>query len=163
MTTQHKNLNDGLTLVEVMIATSIILVFLLALFGIHNMYLKTAFSGAKAVKAAYLAEESLEVMRFMRDSSWDENILPLALETNYGLVFNAGVWQTTTTDIWMDNLFERTVLLSAVYRDISGDVVSSGGTLDPDTRMVTVTVSWENGTGTTTKSISTYITNLFDD
>ena len=51
----NRNLNLGLTLVEVLIAASIILVFLLALFGVHNLYLKTAFSNGKVIKAAGLA------------------------------------------------------------------------------------------------------------
>ena len=162
MATQHKNLNDGLTLVEVMIATSIILVFLLALFGTHNMYLKTAFSGAKTVKAAYLAEEGIEVIRFLRDSSWETNILALSTAIDYSLVFESGLWRSTTTDVFIDDIFERKIVLSEVYRNSSAEIVSSGGTLDPDTRMITVIVSWGNGTATTTKSISTYITNLFD-
>lgn len=162
MTTQNQNLNEGLTLVEVMIATSIILVFLLALFGTHNMYLKTAFSGAKAVKAAYLAEEGIEVARFLRDSSWETNIVAFSTAIDYSLVFESGLWRATTTDIFIDDIFERKIVLSEVYRDSSAKIVSSGGTLDPNTRMVTVAISWESGAATTTKSISTYITNLFD-
>lgn len=159
----NKNSNSGLTLVEVLIATTIILAFLLALFGAHNLYLKTAFSTGDVIKASGLAEEGLEAMRFLRDSSWDSNILPLVLDTNYGLVWNAGTWQVSTTNIWVDGAFERTVSLSAVYRDVSGDIVSSGGTLDPDTLLVVSTVAWPSGIATTTKSISTYLTNLSDD
>lgn len=152
----------GLTLVEVLLATSIILVFLLAIFGVHNLYLRTAFSNGEILKAVGLAEESLEAMRFLRDVSWDDNIAPLILGTDYDLVFSAGSWQVTTADNWVDNIFERTVRLSAVYRDASGDIVSSGGTLDPNTLLVVSSVSWSNGVATTTKSISTYLTNLFD-
>lgn len=159
----NRNLNPGLTLVEVLIAASIILVFLLALFGVHNLYLKTAFSNGEVIKAAGLAEEGLEAMRFLRNSSWDTNIASLALDTDYNLVFDAGSWQAVTSNILIDNLFERKVRLSAVYRDASGEIVSSGGTLDPDTVLVVSTVSWPSGGATTTKTISTYLTNIFDD
>jgi len=159
----NKNSNPGLTLVEVLIATSIILVFLLALFGVHNLYLRTALSNGEVIKATELAEESLEVMRFLRDSDWATNIASLSLDTNYFLVFGAGNWQTTTANIWVDNTFERKVVLSAVYRDGSGDIVSSGGTLDPDTILVVSSVSWSKVGATTTKSVSTYLTNLFDE
>ena len=157
----NKNSDPGLTLVEVLIATSIILVFLLALLGVHNLYLKTAFSNGDVIKAAELAEEGLEVARFLRDSSWSVNIVPLSLGTNYGLVFNAGVWQATTTNIWVYGIFKRVVTFSAVYRNASADIVSSGGTLDPGTLKVISTVSWPSGGATTTKSVSTYITNIF--
>lgn len=162
MNNLNKNSNSGLTLVEVLIATSIILVFLLALFGVNNLYLKTAFSNGEAVKATALAEESLEALRFLRDSSWSTNIAALNLDTNYELALNAGAWQVAPTNILVDDLFERKVRLSAVYRDASGDIVSSGGTLDPDTLLVVSSVSWSSGSATTTKSISTYLTNIFD-
>lgn len=158
----NKNSNSGLTLVEVLIATSMILVFLLAFSGVHNLYLKTAFSNGEVVKATELAEESLEVVRFLRDSSWNTNIAPLSLDTDYYLVFEGGGWQVTTTKTPIDTIFERVVTLSAVYRDVSADIISGGGTLDPDTLMVVSSVSWSRGGVATTKSISTYLTNLFD-
>ncbi|MDO8471237.1 MAG: prepilin-type N-terminal cleavage/methylation domain-containing protein [bacterium] len=158
----NKNFNSGLTLVEVLIATSIILVFLLAFSSVHNLYLKTAFSNGEVIKATELAEESLEVVRFLRDSSWNTNIAPLSLGTDYYLVFEGGGWQVTTTEALVDGLFERVVTLSAVYRDASADIVSGGGgTLDPGTLLVVSSVSWSRGEATTTKSISTYITNIF--
>lgn len=162
MKNSKKNLNLGLTLVEVLIATSIILVFLLALLGAHNLYIKTALSSGEVIKAAELAEESLEVMRFLRNSSWDTNIAPLSLDTNYYLVLGAGNWNVSTTNIFVDNLFERKVRLSAVSRDVNGDIVSSGGTLDPNTLLLVSLVSWRVGEATTTRSISTYITDLHD-
>lgn len=162
MNNSSKNSDKGLTLVEVLIATSIILAFLLALFGVHNLYLRTALSNGEVIKAMGLAEESLEVMRFLRDSSWSANIAPLSLDVDYGLAFEAGVWQVTTNNILIDGTFERAVVLSAVYRDSSGDIVSSGGTLDPDTLLLVSNVSWSNRGATTTKSISTYLTNLSD-
>ena len=163
MNNLNKNSSSGLTLVEVLIATSIILAFLLALSGVFHLYLKTAFSNGEVIKATELAEESLEVMRFLRDSSWDANIVPLSLGVNYGLVLDLGTWQATTTNIWVDNTFERTVVLSAVYRDPSGDIAPGGGTLDPGTLLVVSNVSWWKDGATTTKSISTYLTDLLDE
>jgi len=158
----NQSLNSGLTLVEVLIATSIILVFLLAFLGVYNLYLKTAFSNGEVIKAAALAEESLEIIRFLRDSSWNTNIVPLSLDTDYYLVFEGGEWQVIATNIWVDDAFERNVRLSAVYRDASGDIVSSGGVLDPGTLLVVSSVSWPSSAGTTTKSISTYLADIFD-
>ena len=153
--------HSGLTLVEVLVATSIILVFLLAFFGAYNLYLRAAFSNGEVVKAIGLAEEGVEALRFIRDSSWSIKIVPLSLDTDYYLIFQGGEWQTSSTNIFVDNLFERKVRLSAVYRDASRDIVSSGGTLDPDTRLVISSVSWLKAGATTTKSISTYLTNIF--
>ena len=116
---------------------------MLALLGVHNLYLKTALSNGEALKAVYLAEEGIENIRFLRDVSWSTNI--------------SGLTSLSTT---IDN-FYRTVTLSEVNRDANSDIVSSGGTVDINTKLVVSSVSWWNGVSTTTKSISTYITNLY--
>lgn len=156
------NLKLGLTLVEVLVATSIILVFLIALLGAHNLYLKTAFANGNVIKGVYLVEEGVEVARFLRDSSWSNNIATLSLDTGYHLIFENEEWRATTTNILVDAIFERVVTLSAVYRDTNGDIVSSGGVVDQNIRLVVSTVSWPSGGATTTKLISTYITNIFN-
>jgi Tfp pilus assembly protein PilV len=159
MKTKLLSFKKGLTLVEVVIASAIILAAVLSLLGVHSLYLKIALSSGQTVKATYLLEESLEAVRFLRDSSWDANIATLTLGTNYGVVWNGALWQLNSSNKWVDN-FERTVTLSAVYRDSSDDIVSSGGTLDTDTKLVVASVSWQSAGATTTRSISTYITNL---
>ena len=137
-------LNKGLSLVEVVIASAIILAAVLVLLGVHSLYLKVALSNSNTVKAAYLAEEGIENVRFLRDSGWTTNISNL-----------------TSTTTLIDN-FYRTVTLSAVSRDASGDIVTSGGSIDANTKLVTSSVSWWAATATTTKSISTYLTDIYD-
>jgi len=130
-------------MVEVVIAAAIILGAVLVLLGVHNLYLKVALSNGSVVKAAYLAEEGVENIRFLRDVSWSANI--------------SGLTSTSTT---IEN-FYRTVTLSAVYRDANSDIVSSGGMLDSNTKLVVSNVSWWRDNATTTKSISTYLANLY--
>ena len=137
-------LNKGLSLVEVVIASAIILAAVLVLLGVHSLYLKVALSNSNTVKAAYLAEEGIENVRFLRDSGWATNIANL-----------------TSTTTLIDN-FYRTVTLSVVSRDASGDIVTSGGSIDLNTKLVTSSVSWWAVTATTTKSISTYLTDIYD-
>jgi prepilin-type N-terminal cleavage/methylation domain-containing protein len=153
--------NKGLTLVEVMIASAIILTAVVTLLGVHNLYLKVAFSNSNAVKAAYLAEEGLEAMRFLRDLSWSTHLAPLAIGTEYGVVLSVSAWQVNPANKYVEN-FERTVSIALVYRDANGDIVASGGTLDPDTLLVTSSVAWASGGATTTKAIATYLTNLYE-
>jgi Tfp pilus assembly protein PilV len=149
----------GFALVEVLIASAIILGAVLALLGVYSLYLRVALSNSEAVKAAYLAEESLEAVRFWRDVSWNNKIAPIAKGTAYGLSFALGMW-ATTTDLTLGS-FERSIMISPVYRDASSDIVSSGGTLDTDTVLVTSSVSWWKGGATTTKTVATYLTNLY--
>lgn len=157
-----RNSNNGLSLVEVLIATSIILAFFLALITVYNSYLKLAKTNINSVKAIFLAEEGIEAIKILRDSSWSNEIVPLTSGTNYYLAFTGGRWDTTTSNIYIDANFERKLSFSNVNRDaVTDDIVTSGGILDPNTRLLTVTVSWNNRGATSTKVLSTYITNLF--
>jgi Tfp pilus assembly protein PilV len=152
--------NTGLTMVEVVIASSLILVAVVVLTAVHNLYLKSALSNGNSLKAAYLAEEGIEAMRYLRDDSWNANIAPLSAADSYGVSLSGSAWSTGASNKWVDG-FERVVTVGNVNRDANGDISSSGGALDPDTRLVTVAVSWPLSGATTTRSISTYMTNLW--
>lgn len=151
----------GVTLIEALIATSIIMAFLVALVSVHNTYLSSSLSDLFEVKATYLAEEGMEAVKGLRDASWTNNIASQANDTSYYLAFSNGAWTLTTTPLLIDSKFSRTVRFSSVGRDSSSDIVTSGGTSDPNTRKVTVVVSWPLGETTATRSIETYITNIF--
>ena len=158
---QKTKYQSGLSLIEVMIAASIVLVTVLALLAVFNLYFKTALTNGEAIKGAYLAEEGIEAIKFLRSSSWGNSIATLTPGTAYSVTFNGTTWQTATSNFWIDG-FDRRITLRAVYRDGNDDIVSSPGTLDLNTLLVTSSVSWLSVGATTTKSISTYITNLYD-
>ncbi len=155
------NSTKGATLIEALIATSIIMAFFVALVSVHNTYLSSSFSDLFEVKATYLAEEGIEVVKGLRDASWTGNIASQTNDTPYYLDFVNSAWALTTTLLLIDSKFSRTVTFSAVGRNSSSDIVASGGTSDPNTRKVTVVVSWPLGGITATRSIETYITNIF--
>lgn len=149
---------QGFSLVEVVVSAAIMLVCVLALLTIHNLYLKNALDNTYSAKAAYLAEEGLEAMRYLRDDSWSGNISSLSDNFPYGVSLVGGVWKTGSTTAV--DVFDRTITLGPVYRDVSGDIVSAGGSLASTTRLVTSSVSWSNRGATSTITLSTYLTNL---
>lgn len=153
---------NGFTLVEVIVATSIILVFLSAMLGAYNLYLQMALTNTEKVKATFLLEEGIEAMKLIRDTSWTSGIANLGNNTPYSLAFSGTAWSATTTHSYVDGVFERYVTLAAVERNASSEIVSSGGTVDADTRLITVTVSWNDRGATSTRSLSTYLTNIFN-
>jgi Tfp pilus assembly protein PilV len=153
----------GFGLIEVIIAAAIIVVGILALIQGYTIYVSYAVANSHIVQSAYLAEEGLEVMTLFRDNGWTANISPLSTTTTYFLVFNGSKWATTTTPGYVDEVFERTINLQDVFRESDGSIVESGGTYDPNTRKVTVAISHRQGSGTTTKSMSTYISNINSD
>ena len=151
----------GFGLIEIVVGVSIISVAFFALMQVANISLRILKANENNLKATFLLEEGLEAVKIMRDSGWDSNIGSLSNDADYYFEFNGSTWLSTTTNISIDNFFERKFVLGGVYRDINDDIASSGS-IDVNTKKVSVFVSWVDGRGETTKMISTYITNLFE-
>ena len=149
----------GFSLVEVVVSTSIITIVLLGLASSANGAIIVSRETGKKMEAQFIAEEGLEAVRIIRDSSWD-NFAALSTSTPYYLEFSSGQWATSTTVNLIDGEFERTIVLDDVYRDADDDI-SSSGTFDANTKKATVSVSWLRGTATTSISISTYFAKIF--
>lgn len=162
--------NKGIGSLEILIGAAIIVTGILALIVAFNSFFSFALANDKNVQSAYLAEEGLEVMTFLRDGSYSKNIAPLSTSIPYYLVWNnatswnGGVssWEITTTPQYVDGVFLRQINISNVYRGESGNIVASDGTLDPNTRLVTVTLQYFQGHATTTETMSTYLTNFYN-
>lgn len=150
----------GFGLVEAVVAISMVAGFIVALAAVNTIYVKISFSQNSKIQAAFLAEEGMEAMRFARDAGWDANIAPLSNGAEYYLAFTGAFWQATTVPNYL-GAFDRRIRLEAVNRDANDDIVSSGGALDPNTRLITSTVSWSERGATSTKMVSTYLTDLF--
>lgn len=150
----------GFGMVEAVIAISIVAGFIVILAGINTLYLKISFGQSSKIEAAFLAEEGLEVMRYLRDKDWSANMGSMLNDTDYFLTFSGTDWATTTALTYI-GIFDRRIRLSAVNRDASDNITTVGGTLDSNTRLLTSTVAWPEHGATSTKSVSTYITNLF--
>jgi prepilin-type N-terminal cleavage/methylation domain-containing protein len=156
-----KNTKRGFALLEVVIAVSIIVIAFVVLITVYNLYLNKAKSNLNTVKAVYLSEEGIEAVKLLRNASWTTNIASLSQGTDYFLTFGTNSVQINTTNTFIDGLYERKINFSNVYRDSNSDITASGGTIDTGTKLVTVTTSWSEKGATTTKSLSTYITNLY--
>jgi len=150
----------GFSLVEVVVAVSIAAISILSVWKVYNLFIKISISNPSLFQASFLAEEGVEALKFMRDSGWSSNITPLSSSVPYTLVFNGSKWTTTTSVVYIDNKFDRRLIVSDVYRDVFGNIGETGS-LDPDRKKVLVTVSWKKDTSTTTKEITTYVSNIF--
>ncbi len=151
----------GFVLVEALVASAILAVVLAAGIGAFLLAVRTSLSNSTEVQSAFLAEEGLEAIRIIRDNGWSANIAPLTASSTYYIMWSGTTWAATTANTFIDDTFERTVVLYNVYRDANQDITTSGGTLDADTKKVTVNVSWRSPSGTTTTSLSAYIANVF--
>lgn len=151
----------GMSLVEVIVGAAIATLILSGLITAYQLYFKTALANLRQVQAAFLAEESAEVLRFLRDGGWS-NLSSLTAGAAYYLTFYNGNWQATTSNIFTDGIFERKFVLNNVYRDTNDDIAPNG-TLDANTKKAAVTIAWHTGLATTSKSLEFYLTNLFSD
>lgn len=157
-----KKNNQGFLLVEALIGASIVAVVVVAVLLSFSSGLRLSSRNGLATRAQFLVEEGIEAARIMRDKGWTGNFGALTNETAYHLVFSNNTWATTTSNALIDSRFDRTITVSSVYRDSNNDIASSG-TVDSNTKKVTIAVSWRNGSATTTKSLQAYLTNIFND
>lgn len=153
--------SGGFGLVEVVVAVSIAAFSIVVVWQVYALFLGLSLSNSSLFQASFLAEEGIEAVKFMRDESWTTNIATLSEDVPYTLVFTGTAWETTTAPALIDGQFDRKVVLTGVERDASGDITSSGSP-DSNTKKVTVTVSWVKDNATSTKEITTYVTNLFN-
>jgi len=163
--TRRNQFSRGAGLVEIVIAISIITLVLTSVISTYPVFLQSALATVDQVRGALLLEEGVEAVKTLRDDSWTTNISSLTASTTYYLSFSEGdsMWEATSSPSTIDTKFTRTFAVYAVNRDNDDDIdTSGGGTVDANTRKLTVWVSWPDEGVTTTRSISTYITNIFD-
>lgn len=131
----------------------------------QNAYRMSAATRAQ-VQSGYLLEEGVEAIKLIRDSGYANGFGKLSTTTTYYLSWatTTSRWATTTTNTYIDGKYERKFTVADVRRDgQSQDIVTAGGVYDVNAKKVTMTVSWKDSKGaTSTRSIATYMFNLFN-
>lgn len=150
----------GFGLIEIVIGSAVLSTALLSISAYYQQAIRVSRSTATTVQASYLLEEGVEVARIFRDMGWS-NISAPPDGTSYYLTFNGTKWATSTTNTYVDGIFERTMRFDNVNREMGTEDIVPLGTQDPNTRKVTVAVSFWNLTATTTRAIEVYLTNIF--
>ncbi|MEO5635261.1 MAG: hypothetical protein ABIS26_02695 [Candidatus Paceibacterota bacterium] len=149
----------GFFVIEILVAISIITASILAAMAVSQKSISLSRQALHATEAAFLLEEGAEALRIYRDNAWT-NISGLSINADYYPTFTSGTWTMSTTPNTV-GIFTRVVTLESVNRDNTTKDISSSGTDDPNTKLVTVTVSWNEGTTTVTKILQFYILNIF--
>lgn len=150
----------GAGLIEVVIASGIVMLLFSGIVSVFNFYLRRSINTTDNVKAEILSEEGLEALRVVRDSGFS-NISSLSRNTDHYLEFNGSTFVSTTTAEIVDEVFYRKFRVYDVYRDASLNI-SESGTLDSDIIKCTVFVSWLENGATTTRELSTYLGNVLE-
>lgn len=149
----------GAGIIEIILAVFIVSTVFFAISQINVMALKASGERNNKENALMLAQEGIEGTRVIRDAGWIANISGLSFGGTYYLVNQANAWVLTASNPGLiNNKFTRTIVIINVSRDINDNIVQSGGTDDPKTKKVTVTVSWGNPAKSV--QLATYITDI---
>lgn len=146
-------------LIEIILVVGIISASFFAIAELAFMSMKASAERSERARALAVAQEGLEAVRTIRDAGWTANIASLSFGSTYYVATSSNQWVLTATDPGLiANRYVRTAVIDNVSRDINDDIVDVGGTDDPGTKKVTMTVTW----GVPQKSVElvTYITNI---
>ncbi|MBI4067698.1 hypothetical protein HY407_04900 [Candidatus Gottesmanbacteria bacterium] len=136
--------NHGLSIVEVVLATALFVIFASGTAGLVIQGLSNNRLGSEKAIATQYASEGIEAVRSIKNQSYAKLV-----DTG-----GTGLRQSVSSNVWeffganntkvhnaTDN-YIRTITISSINRDGSGNIVTSGGTSDPLTKKVTSQVSW---------------------
>lgn len=141
------------------------IVELLMVFGLAAIIIPAILMGIMAtregkaqddqrVQAISILRNAQEAVRSISQRDW----LAFAVNGDFHPTVSGNAWVLSSGPITEDG-YTTTVTVSDVYRDVSGAIVTTGGTLDPATKKVVVTVSWTtpfNSEVNTTSYLSRY-------
>jgi len=173
--------HNAFTLLEVLLSITFITVVFTAITGLILMTLQVNRKNVRSLQATYLAQEGVEVMRYIRDSNWLQNYSWDEGEkqwgTNYGLedseesaefyIIETGeadaYWELTTVssqdesagEVVLENgqTFIRSILVERVPDEVDENIDRE------DAFKVTAIVMWEDRGRDNEVRISTILTN----
>lgn len=155
---QGRSYQSGITLIEVIVAISIIASMVIAIGFSIITYVDARAALLTNTKTLYLAEEGYEILRALRDDDWN-TIDTLTVDTYHYLDVATSTIGVTVTPEIIDGEYRRSFIVRDLYRDGTDDVTASttsGATVDPDSREVEIFVASPLGTS----SLHAILTNI---
>jgi len=158
----HANHQFGFSVVEIIIIVLILGLGFLTMMQFDKLALSKSRGQQNETQANYLASAGLEAVRQIRDRDWNI-IQSITLNQDYQLVKNGlpPAWQLTTGSETIGQ-FQRAIQISGVNRDTNDNIVLTGGNIDPETKKITATVSWQEVNQTRQIYLTTYLTKWTD-
>ena len=168
--------SQGFTLVEIMLATGLLLMFSTVTVGLFRIGTLSSSKSENAVKGMMLAKEGVEAVYSIRDtggSPWNWTSTPAStVNTEYyqptivATAWSLGAKQTATPVPTMaapHTGFSRRVYIQDVRRAVGCGssicgIVESGGSVDSGTKKIIVIVEWFEERETKQASASSYLT-----
>jgi len=144
--------NKGFSVIEVLIAVSLITIVFIDFLGIVSFSLKSEGFIKKAVQADALAQEAMEAIRNFRDgSTWSDGLGSLSVDVDYQPVLAVATPSSWSFVLGQETIgnFTRKVVFQEVSRDpTTGRIeqVYNADHNDLKTRKAIVTISFDSKT-----------------
>lgn len=124
-----KKLQEGFSIIEVILAAAVFVTFASSAVVAVISAINTNRLGAEQTIANQYASEGIEAVRSIKNQSWTTFISKTDAGTT-GVTNSSGVWafSGTSDTLSSDSRFTRTITVSSVQRDSSGNIVSGSDT-----------------------------------
>lgn len=129
---------SGQTLIELLLAIAVMSIVLPSLFVGLFAARSSKTQQRQRLQAVALLKQTQEALRNIREQGW----VAFAVDGTYHVSSSSAVWGLAANSATTADGFTTQVVISDVYRDSSGAITSSGGTLDPSTKKIDTTISW---------------------
>ncbi|MDP2812205.1 MAG: hypothetical protein Q8O32_00740 [bacterium] len=145
----------GFSIIELLVAISFVSAIILLILTLGSFNSRILKYNEDRTTAVFYASEAIEALKMF---SWDE----LIVNNNHSITFNTDHWELGAGDQLLAGRYTRAINVASVNRESSsngqvyGAMVSSGGYLDPDTKKITVTMTWNLLGNSQTEEIVTY-------
>lgn len=128
---------NGQSLIELLITIALTSIFIPALLTAFLFSREGRSQQEQRLQAVALLQETQEALRSVRERNWTQ----FAVNGIFHSAVSGAQWTLTPGSQTISG-FTRTIQISDVYRDSSGEIVSIGGTLDSSTKKVFTSVAW---------------------
>lgn len=135
------SINKGFGLVEVIVAMSLFLVVTVAGMSTITGSFSTNRLAEEETIAKFYAQSGIDSVRSIKNQGYANPFISTDCSLGCGLGLTGPSWSWSGTDNSIGK-YTRTITVSEVQRDVSGNVVTSGGTVDSNSKKVTSTVDW---------------------
>lgn len=131
---------NGQSLVELLVAIGLAAILLPALLTGFVATRSGRAQQDQRLKATAYLREAQEAMRIIQANGW-ENLV----NGTFHPIVSGSTWALAQGLETISSVnFTRQIVISDAFRDGSGNIVTSGGTVDPSTKLITISVSWTN-------------------
>lgn len=130
----------GQALIELLIALGLLS---LTFTATSRLFIDVSYgdlTGLQRIRAEGLAQEGIQALKSIHERSWNDLTAGITFPTHP--VIESGVWNLESGNENID-IYSREIIINDIQRDNNGQIVASGGTVDPSTKKFIVRISWD--------------------